>query len=70
MPKPRRGKPAKAPVSSHPLFATLAALWFAALFGLACLVLPARLFETVVGLIGLPFPGFQRRVGKECLQRH
>lgn len=54
MPKPRRGKPAKAPVSSHPLFAALAALWFAALFGLACLVLPARLLETVVGLIGLP----------------
>lgn len=52
--KPQRGKPTKAPVSSHPLFAPLAALWFAALFGLACLVLPARLLEIVVGLTGLP----------------
>lgn len=52
--KPLRGKPTKAPVSSHPLFGALAALWFAALFGLACLVLPARLLETVVSLTGLP----------------
>lgn len=51
--KSAQGKPAQAPISAHPLFGTLVALWFAALFGLCSLVLPARIFESLLGAIGL-----------------
>ena len=40
-------KPQQAPISSHPVFPAVVALWFAALFGIGSLVLPAALLETV-----------------------
>lgn len=44
---------AKAPISTHPLFAVIVALWFAALLGLGSFVLPAQLLETVAAATGL-----------------
>lgn len=41
------------PISSHPAFAPLIALWFAALFGLAVAVLPAPLLERALSASGL-----------------
>ncbi|MXP26311.1 hypothetical protein GRI39_09710 [Altererythrobacter indicus] len=41
------------PISAHPAFPALVALWFAALLGLGSLVLPLSLFERVVSLTGL-----------------
>lgn len=41
------------PLTSHPAFATLIVLWFAALFGLGLAVLPAALVEPVLGKLGL-----------------
>lgn len=38
-------KAAKAPVSAHPAFPAIVALWFAALLGLGSMVLPIALFE-------------------------
>ena len=35
----------KAPISAHPLFPAIVALWFAALLGVGSLVLPVVLFE-------------------------
>ena len=40
----RRGEE-KAPISTHPAFPAIVALWFAALLGLGSLVLPAVLLE-------------------------
>ncbi len=42
-----------APISSHPAFPAIVALWFAALFGIGSLVLPTSFFESVVTAIGL-----------------
>lgn len=42
------------PLSAHRLFPTVVAIWFAALFGLGCAVLPASLIEAVVTATGLP----------------
>ena len=36
-------RPAKAPISTHPAFPAIVALWFAALLGLGSLVLPVAL---------------------------
>lgn len=44
----------KPPISGHPAFAGIVALWFAALLGLGSFVLPAALLEYLVGLTGLP----------------
>ena len=41
------------PTTSHPAFAPLLALWFAALFGLAVAVLPAPLLERTLAAAGL-----------------
>jgi hypothetical protein len=43
----------KPPISSHGLFPVIVAVWFAALFGLGCLVLTAVLLERVVGVSGI-----------------
>ncbi len=43
-----------APISAHPLFPAIVALWFAALFGLGTFVLPSALFERLVTAINLP----------------
>ena len=45
------GKP---PISSHPVFPAIVALWFAALFGIGSIVLPNILIEKFVVAIGLP----------------
>ena len=42
-----------APISSHPAFPAIVALWFAALFGIGSMVLPTSFFESVVTAIGL-----------------
>jgi hypothetical protein len=47
-------RPAKAPLSAHPLFGAVVALWFAALLGLGSAVLPGRVVEPLVGASGLP----------------
>ena len=45
--------PTRAPISSHPAFPAIVALWFAALLGLGCLILPSVLFERLVAITGL-----------------
>lgn len=49
--KPKAGKP---PISAHPAFPAIVALWFAALFGLGSLILPGVLLERMVAATGLP----------------
>lgn len=41
------------PISRHPAFPAIVALWFAALLGIGSLVLPASLFETAIGASGI-----------------
>ena len=41
------------PVTAHPLFPAIVALWFAALLGIGSLVLPVALFESVVTISGI-----------------
>jgi hypothetical protein len=48
----KRG-PAKPPISTHPAFPAIVALWFAALLGLGSLVLPIALLERVVTVTGI-----------------
>lgn len=43
----------KAPISSHPAFPAIVALWFAALLGIGSLIVPAVLFEKLVAITGL-----------------
>lgn len=43
--KPKRKTAAQPPVSAHPAFPVIVALWFAALFGIGSMVLPIGLFE-------------------------
>ncbi|GAA4048456.1 hypothetical protein [Parerythrobacter jejuensis] len=45
------GKP---PISAHPVFPVIVALWFAALFGIGSMVLPTILIEKIVVALGLP----------------
>lgn len=57
---------ARPPLSTHPAFPAVVALWFAALLGLGSLVLPAALFDSLfasVGLDALVPLGFATRVG-------
>lgn len=50
----QKGKPAKkAPISSHPAFPAVVALWFASLFGIGSLVLPVVLVEKFVTVTGI-----------------
>ena len=51
--KPRRKAAGQPPVSAHPAFPAIVALWFAALLGLGSLVLPTALFERVTVASGL-----------------
>ncbi len=44
----------KAPISAHPAFAVIVALWFAALLGIGSLIVPIALIEKVVVATGLP----------------
>lgn len=53
MSKQRKRKQASAPISAHPAFPAIVALWFAALLGLGSLVLPAVLFERLSEASGL-----------------
>jgi hypothetical protein len=48
----KRG-PAKPPISTHPAFPAIVALWFAALLGLGSLVLPIALLERIVTVTGI-----------------
>ncbi|MDE1467430.1 hypothetical protein [Aurantiacibacter sp. D1-12] len=48
----RRGG-GKPPVSAHPAFPAIVALWFAALLGLGSLILPVQLIERVVSATGI-----------------
>lgn len=48
-----RVKPAKAPVSTHPAFPFIVALWFAALLGIGSLVVPVVLIERLSAASGL-----------------
>jgi hypothetical protein len=62
---------AQAPISTHPAFPAIAALWFAALLGIGSLVLPVALTERFVSVTGLaalvpsaaPPLGFTARAG-------
>lgn len=45
--------PARPPLSAHPAFPAMVALWFAALLGLGSLALPVVLLESVVSATGL-----------------
>lgn len=51
--KPRRQAAGQSPVSAHPAFPVIVALWFAALLGLGSLVLPTALFERFITGSGL-----------------
>jgi hypothetical protein len=44
---------AKPPLSRHPAFPAIVALWFAALLGVGSLVLPAVLLDKIVGMTGI-----------------
>ncbi|MXO65819.1 hypothetical protein [Altericroceibacterium endophyticum] len=44
----------KSPISAHPLFPAIVALWFAALLGFGSLVLPDVVLERLVNALGLP----------------
>ncbi len=46
-------RPAKPPISAHPAFPAIVALWFAALLGLGSLVLPPILLERFAAATGL-----------------
>ncbi|WP_338447195.1 hypothetical protein V5F89_05260 [Pelagerythrobacter marensis] len=49
-----QGKTAsQVPISQHPVFPAIVALWFAALLGLGSLVLPAALFENLFDATGI-----------------
>lgn len=43
----------KPPISQHPAFPAIVALWFAALLGMGSLILPVTLFENLVAATGL-----------------
>lgn len=47
------GDGAKPPISAHPAFPAIVALWFAALLGFGSLVLPAPLFEAFFAATGI-----------------
>lgn len=59
----------KAPISSHPVFPAIVALWFAALLGLGSMVLPVVLLEKAVTATGLAavLPAAQPPLGVTAL---
>lgn len=48
-----KGKVAKAPISTHPAFPFIVALWFAALLGMGSLVVPVELIEQIAVSTGI-----------------
>ena len=56
---------AKAPISSHPIFPVVVAIWFAALLGFGSLILPVILFEKFFAVTGIAslFPAAQAPLG-------
>lgn len=48
-----QGKPAKAPLATHPAFPFIVAVWFAALLGLGSLVVPVPLIEQISVATGI-----------------
>lgn len=46
-------KQAKAPISTHPAFPAIVALWFAALLGIGSLIVPSVVFEQILAISGL-----------------
>lgn len=58
---------AQAPVSAHPLFPAIVALWFAALLGIGSMLLPQPLFDQVAASTGLGTLGFGFRLGLGAL---
>lgn len=56
---------AKAPISSHPIFPVVVAIWFAALLGFGSLILPVVLFEKFFAVTGIAslFPAAQAPLG-------
>ncbi|GEM_PF-3596510 len=61
--KPNRKSTRQAPISNHPAFPAMVALWFAALFGIGSLILPGVLFDKAAGLVGLDAVGMAGRIG-------
>ncbi len=62
----RTGAPsAKAPISSHPIFPVVVAIWFSALLGFGSLILPVILFEKLFAVTGIAslFPAAQAPLG-------
>lgn len=61
--KPRQA--GKRPISAHPIFPVVVAIWFAALLGLGSLILPVILFEKIFAVTGLAsvFPSTQAPLG-------
>lgn len=47
------GTPARNPISTHPAFPFIVALWFAALLGIGSLVVPVQAIEQLVSVTGL-----------------
>ncbi len=64
----KRAKPQQsAPVSSHPMFPAMVALWFAALFGIGSMVLPLALFDSFATQLGMGAAGPTIRLGVALL---
>src|SRR6476469_3400322 len=51
--KPKRKTASQPPVSAHPAFPVIVALWFAALFGIGSMVLPLEMLERIAVAGGL-----------------
>lgn len=65
MPAGGSGNRSKAPISLHPAFPAIVALWFAALLGLGSMVVPVVLLESIVTATGLSaiIPGAEPPLG-------
>ena len=60
----RKANPvAQAPVTAHPLFPAIVALWFAALLGVGTMILPQALFDQIGVATGIGALGFAFRLG-------
>lgn len=53
---------AQAPVSAHPLFPLIVAMWFAALLGIGTMILPQTLFDRASAGLGMESAGFGVRL--------
>ena len=48
----QKAKAGRAPISAHPIFPIVVAIWFAALLGIGSLILPIAIFERLFALTG------------------